>query len=209
MAEDNLERVRSELDVLRKITGIEYPYERLDVRIGYAVGFASAIPLIAGVFGVQSRHLLLASAFPFLLAVVAGVAWNYVRCHPRNECPAQKRRSHRAGTPVMLVVAVVLFGFQRWAIALDTPAGVANGAVMVFLGLLLVIGGLYERFERHNIPMGVLAIVGGLLWPLCDFHQFWVVIWALTGVGALTGTAILHWQMLRLTNRTRLQNGTH
>jgi len=209
MAEDNLERVRSELDILKRITGIEYPHERLDVRIGYAVGLTSAIPLIVGMFGVQSRYFLLASAFPFLLVIIAGVGWSYVRCHPRNECPAQKRRSHRVGTPVMLVVAATLFGFQRWAIALDTPAGVANGAVMVFLGLLLLSGGLYEKFERHNIPMGVLAILGGLMWPLCDFHQFWVVIWAFMSVGALMSTAMLHWQMLRLSNRTRPQNGTH
>jgi len=209
MADDHLERLQSELDILRRITGVEYPHERLDVRIGYAVGIASVLPLVTGVLGAESRHILLASAVPFLLAVIVGAAWNYVRCHPRNECPTQKRKCHRVGTPVMFVVIVVLFGVQRWAVALATPASVANGAVLVFFGLLLVIGGLSDRFERHNIPMGILAVVGGLLWPVCELQQFWMVIWALTAVGALSGTAILHWQLIRSMNHSRLQNGTN
>ncbi len=209
MAEENLERIQSQLDVIRKITGVDYPHERIDVRIGYAVGLASILPLVAGVLAPESRYLLLASAVPFLLAVILGVTLNYVRCHPRNECPSQKRKYHRVGTPVMLVVAAVLFGVQRWAVALDTPAGVANGIVMVFIGLLLLVGGLFDKFERHNIPMGILAVVGGLLWPVCEFQQLWAVLWALTAVGALVGTAILHWQMVHSINHPRLQNGTN
>lgn len=103
----------------------------------------------------------------------------------------------------------MLFGVQRWAVSLGTPAGVANGTVMVFLGLLLLIGGLSDRFERHNIPMGILAIVGGLLWPICDFQQFWVVVWALVGVGTLAGSAMLHWQVVHSNDESRLQNGTN
>ena len=209
MADENLERLQSQMNVIKRITGIEYPHERIDVRIGYAVGIGALFPLLVGVLGAENRHILLASALPFVLAVILGVALNYVRCHPRNECPAQKRRSHRVGTPVMLLVAIALFGVQRWAVALGTPAGVANGSVMVFLGLLLVIGGLSERFERHNLPMGILAIVGGLLWPVCEFEHFWVVMWALTVAGALAGTAMMHWQMLHSLSHRRLQNGAN
>jgi len=118
----------------------------MDVTTFYAIGIASLLPLFAGILGTENRYLLLASAVPFLLAVIIGVALNYVRCHPRNECPAQKRQFHRVGTPVTLVVAIVLFGVQRWAVALDTPAGVANGIVMVFFGLWLLIVGLSDKF---------------------------------------------------------------
>ncbi len=209
MDEENLERLQSQLNVIKRITGVEYPHERIDVRIGYAAGIACLLPLFAGILSAESRSLLLASSVPFLLTIIVGVALNYVRCHPRNECPTQKRQYHRVGTPVMLVVAFVLFGVQRWEVSMGTPAGVANGTVMVFLGLLLLTGGLSDRFERHNIPMGIFAIVGGLLWPVCEFQQLWVVLWALTAAGALTGTALLHWQMVHSIDQSRLQNGTN
>jgi len=57
--------------------------------------------------------------------------------------------------------------------------------------------------------MGILALVGGLLWPVCEYQQLWVVLWALTAVGVLTGTAILHWQLVRSVNHPRMQNGTN
>ena len=209
MADDNLERLQSQVNVIKRVTGVEYPHEQIDVRFGYAVGIGALLPLLAGLLAVENRHILLASALPFVFVVFLGVALNYVRCHPRNPCPAQKRRYHRVGTPVMLLVVIVLFGVHRWAVALGTPAGVANGGVMVFLGLLLVIGGLYERFERHNLPIGILAIVGGLLWPVCEIELFWVVMWALTAAGVFAGTALMHRQMLHSISDRRLQNGAN
>lgn len=209
MADEYLERLQSQVNVIKRVTGVEYPHERIDVRIGYAVGIGALLPLLAGLLAAENRDFLLASALPFVFAVVLGVALNYVRCHPRNECPAQKRRYHRIGTPVMLLVAIALFGIQRWAVALDTPPGVANGSIMVFLGLLLVIEGLYGRFERHNLPIGVFAIIGGLLWPVCEFEHFWVLMWAFTAAGVLAGTALMHWQMLHSMGNRRLQNGAN
>ncbi|MCH8840978.1 MAG: hypothetical protein IH831_09975, partial [Planctomycetes bacterium] len=112
---------------------------------------------IVGAAGVQTRWVLLLAAAPFVAAVIIGLARNYRAVHPSKSCPHEKRKEYRLGVPIMLAVVPLLFGFRFWAMSAGAPAAVANGCVLMFLGLLLVIEGLYKSGKRAVLLSGITA----------------------------------------------------
>ncbi len=162
MSTSELNRVHNDLNTIRAVTGGDLPFDRWDASSMLALGCSTALPAIVGLAGVQTRWVLLLSAIPFLATVIIGVVRNYRAAHPSKSCPHEKRREYRLGNLIMLVVVVpLLFGFRFWAMSAGAPAAVANGCVMMFLGLLLVIEGLYKSGKRAVLLPGIVAIAGG------------------------------------------------
>jgi len=196
MSSSELDRVQNDLNTIRTVTGGDLPFDRWDASWTFATGCSTVLPAVVGMVGVQTRWVLLLSAIPFVAAVPIALVRNYRATHPSKFCAHEKRREYRLGNLIMLVVVVpLLFGFRFWAMSAGAPAAVANGCVMMFLGLLLVIGGLYNSGRRAALLPGVVAIVGGCMWPYCNIYQLWTLLFSGVAISLFGASAIMYRQL--------------
>jgi len=196
MSTSDLDRLQNDLNTIRAVTGDDLPFDRWDASWTLATGCCTALPAIVGLAGVQTRWVLLLSGMPFVAAVIFAVVRNYLAAHPSKSCPHQKRKEYRLGNLIMLVVAVpLLFGFRFWAMSAGAPAAVANGSFMMFLGLLVVIDGLYNSGKRAALLPGIVAIVGGCIWPFCDQYQLWTLLFSGVSISLFGASTIMYRQL--------------
>ena len=196
MIPTELDRLRSDLQALRKVTGADLPFEGRDIRYGFAMGCAAFLPALAGTAGVETRSGLLLSALPFVLTVIASLVHNYRAAHPSRACPHQKRKEYRRGVPLTLALVPLLFAFHWWATSAGAPRDVASGAVLQFLGLLLLSDGLYNPQRRAVVLPGMAAIAGGCLWPYLEQLQHWTLLWSCVAVSLIGASAVMRRQLL-------------
>jgi hypothetical protein len=102
----------------------------------------------------------------------------------------------------MLVMLPLLFGFRLWATTAGAPAVVANACILLFLGFLLIIEGLYNFRRRAAILPGIVAIAAGCMWPYCDLYQFWILIWSGVAIAMVAASWVMFRQLA-----TRVQEG--
>jgi hypothetical protein len=196
MSSSELGRLQNDLNIIRAVTGDDLPFDRWDASFTLAVGCSTVLPAIVGAAGVQTRWVLLLAAAPFVAAVIIGLARNYRAAHPSKSCPHEKRKEYRLGVPIMLAVVPLLFGFRFWATSAGAPAAVANGCVMLFLGLLLIFEGLYNSGRRAAMLPGIAAIVGGCMWPYCNLYQLWTLLWSCISISLFGASAIMYRQLV-------------
>ena len=196
MNSSELDRLQKDLSTIRAVTGGDLPFDRWDVRSTFVTGCCMLLPAVVGAAGVQSRWLLLGSAMPFLASVITALVHNYRATHPGEACPYEKRKEYRIGTLVTFVWVLLLGGYQVWAKRSGAPPEVANGSVLFFLGLLLFIQGLYSSARRAWIAPGIAAIIGGLMWPYCEYFLFWTLLWSLIGVSTIIASAVMQQQLV-------------
>jgi hypothetical protein len=196
MVNSELDRVREDLASIRAVTGIDLPFDRFDVRGTLVIGCCALLPAAFGLAGVESRWLLLGSAAPFLTALL-GMLWrNWQASHPSRTCPHEKRKEYRVGVPLGLVWVPLLIGFHAWATKSGAPPEVANGSIMIFLGLMLLIQGLEKSDRRAALFPAIAAIIGGLSWPYFEHLQVWTILWSCTGIALLGAAAVMHRQLV-------------
>jgi hypothetical protein len=196
MSTSELDRLQNDLNTIRTVTGGDLPFDRWDASWTLATGCFTALPAIVGMAGVQTRWVLLLSSIPFVAAVIFAVVRNYRAAHSSKSCPHEKRKEYRLGNAIMLVVVVpLLFGFRFWAMSAGAPAAVANGCVMMFLGLLLVIEGLYKSGKRAVLLPGIVAIAGGCMWPYCNQYQLWTLLFTAVSISLFGASAIMYRQL--------------
>jgi hypothetical protein len=196
MSTSELDRLRDDLSTIRAVTGGDLPFDRSDVRGVLVIACCALLPAVAGLSGTQSRWLLLASAVPFSVAVLSQIWRNYRACHPSKACPYEKRKEYRLGIPILLACLPLVPGFHFWATRSGAPAAVANGCVFLFLGLLLLLDGIYNSGRRAAVFPAIAAIIGGLMWPYCEYFQFWTLLWSCFGVALICASVVMHRQLI-------------
>jgi len=206
MSSSQLDRLQDDLRTIRAVTGMGLPFDRFDVRGTLIVASCAFLPAIVGMAGIESRWLLGAAAAPFVVAVLSLVWRNYRACHPSKACPHEKRKEYRAGLLVMIAYLPLLVGFRIWATRAGAPADVANGCVMIFIGLPLLIEGLSSSGRRSAVFPGIAAIFGGLMWPYLEYLQLWTLLWSCTGVALVGAAAVIHRQLV---SRDRHDDRSH
>lgn len=206
MSSSELDRLQDDLRTIRAVTGMDLPFDRFDVRGTLIVACCAFLPAVVGMAGMESRWLLGASAAPFVVTVLSLVWRNYRACHPSKACPHEKRKEYRLGLLVTIACLPLLVGFRIWATRAGAPADVANGCVMIFLGSLLLLDGLYNSGRRSAVFPGIAAMIGGLMWPYCEYLQLWTLLWSCTGVALVGAAAVMHRQLVI---RDRLDDTSH
>ena len=196
MSSSELNRLQDDLRSIRAVTGMDLPFDRFDVRGTLIVACCAFLPAVIGMAGIESRWLLGAAAAPFVVTVLNLVWRNYRASHPSKACPHEKRKEYRVGLLVTIACLPLLPGFHIWATRAGAPADVANGCVMIFLGFLLLINGLYNSGRRSAVFPGIAAIFGGLMWPYCEYLQLWALLWSCTGVALIGAAAVMHRQLV-------------
>ena len=195
MSSSKLDHLQKDLSTIRAITGADLPFNRWDVRSVLVIGCLMLVPAVAGAAGVQSRWLLLGSAVPFIAALITSVIHNFRMAHPSKPFPHEKRKEYRIGTPVIFASVLLLGGYRYWAMRSGAPPDVANGSVLFFLGLLLLIDGLYNSGRRAAVLPGIAAMFGGLMWPYCEYFQFWILLWSCAGVATIGASVVMRRQL--------------
>lgn len=196
MNSSDVDRLRNDLGTMRAVIGMELPFDRFDVRATLIVGCSALLPVVVAIAGVESRWLLLGSAAPFLAALLITLGRNYRAAHPSKACPLEKRKEYRIGVPLMILCLPLFVGFHIWATQSGAPAEVANGSILMFLGIMLLVEGLGKSDRRAALFPAIAAIVGGLSWPFCDHLELWKLLWSCTGVALIGAAAVRHRQLV-------------
>ncbi len=196
MNSSDLDRLQNDLSTIRAVTGGDLPFDGWDVRSTFVTGCCMLLPAAFGAAGVQSRWLLLGSAVPFVASVIMTLVYNYRATHPGNVCPHEKRKEYRIGNLVTFVWILLLGGFWFWAKRSGAPPDMANGSVLFILGLQLFVDGLYNSGRRAWIAPGIAAIIGGLIWPYCEYFLFWTLLWSFTGVSVIISAVVMQKQLI-------------
>lgn len=196
MNSPQFDRVSDDLNMMRALTGADLPFERVDARMARTIGCLALLPAAAGAAGLQSRWLLLAIAAPFVISVGIWLVRSFRAARADKPCPHEKRREARAGIPIMLACLLLLAGFRVWASAAGAPSDVVNGCVLFFLGLLLILNGLAGSGHRSAILPGAAAVLGGFLWPYCDYFLLWTLVWSFTGVAMVGSSFVMERQLV-------------
>ena len=196
MSSSELNRLQDDLRTIRAVTGMDLPFDRFDVRGTLIVACCAFLPAVIGMAGIESRWLLGAAAAPFVVIVLSLVWRNYRASHPSKACPHEKRKEYRVGLLVTIACLPLLLGFHIWATRAGAPADVANGCVMIFLGSLLLLYGLYNSGRRSAVFPGIAAIFGGLMWPYCEYLRLWTLLWSCTGLALMGAAAVMYRQLI-------------
>lgn len=201
MGTPDLDRLQADVGLLRAIVGTELPFDQRDVRFTLAIGCCALLPAVAGVLGFSSPWVLLVSAVPFVSAVIGTLWWNYRASHPRYACSRAKRIEYRVGTPAMLACLPLMVGFHYWATHAGAPAAVANGCILLFLGLILLMRGVTSAERRADLFPGAAGVAGGLLWPFCEYLPFWTLLWSGVAVALIASAC---WMKRQLASREQV-----
>jgi len=191
MSQTNAQQLQQDLETLQTVVGTGLPFDRADAKGFIAIGLASLLPAVAGLAGVQSRSMLLASSGPFLVVLAACLIRGYRSTHPSKSCSRSKRREYRPGMWFTLALFPMIGGYNWWARSLDVPAGARNGTVMMFLGLLIAAGAIIDPKRSAGWCAAIPAIVCGLLWPHLETFQFWTLLWASVGLGMIAAGILM------------------
>ena len=206
MSSSELSRLQDDLRTIRAVTGMDLPFDRFDVRGTLIVACCAFLPAVIGMAGIGSRWLLGAAAVPFVVTVLSLVWRNYHASHSSKACPHEKRKEYRVGLLVTIAGLPLLIGFRIWATRAGAPADVANGCIIIFLGFLLLIHGLYNSGRRSAVFPSIAAIFGGLMWPYCEYLQLWTLLWSCTGIALIGAAAVMHRQLV---DRDRHDDGSN
>jgi len=191
VSSSHTQQLRQDLETLRTVVGTGLPFDRADAKRFVAMGLAALLPAVAGLAGVRSPSVLLASCGPFLVVLTVCLIRGYQSTHPSKSCSRAKRREYRPGLWFTLALFPMIGGYNWWARSLDVPAGARNGTVLMFLGVIIALGAINEPKRYAGWCVAIPAIVGGLLWPYLEYFQFWTLLWASLGLGAIASGMLM------------------
>jgi hypothetical protein len=163
MADNDLERLKSDLATIREAAGLELRFGWEDVWINIAAAPAGLTAFVWALF-FDGR----AANWGFLPLVALAVVWGvWVRGKYRRSTgrSAVRRREYSASLILALVLAILLAGYVYWAkhMGLGMTSVRAIAFVMVGLALLAVV--ILDTRRVDALPWAIWVLLAGLVIP--------------------------------------------
>jgi hypothetical protein len=184
MGEIGLDRVRSDLDVMREAAGMDLPFGWEDVWLALAIVPCGAILAGAGAF--TPLEMARWAVAPTLLVLLAAVGLR-IRFRKSSGRSPIRRREYTLGLVTGLLCAGMAGLFLVWGRRSGVPTSLLGGAVVAFTGVLCIVLALTAVGRRSSFVAGVALIVYGLIIPVSTPAQVVLgggVAMMLTGLGA-------------------------
>lgn len=183
----DLERLRSDLGVIRQAAGFEPPFGREEVWAHLVFAASGAVGTVWALLptGLPAQW----GAIPLILVGVGYVTWMRTKYRRSSGRSPTRRREYTAEIVAMFVVGASALVYRFWAAELGISTTVAGGAVLFVFGLGMVVPVLRDRNRLPDLGVAVPLIACGLVIPFCSVSP-WVVLGATFTVGGLATAAL-------------------
>lgn len=194
MSDENLQRVREDLETVRQAAGLELPIRREDV-------WSSWLLVPAGLF--LSLYMLFAPinrlhAMIALLPMGAILGWEiWMRYqHRRSTGRSSSRRKEMTFNILMGLIVLAAVIFYRWlAYRMDVPRDMVGATMLFFASVVMLVAGLSAPARRCLLAAAPLVMGYGLLSPLLTDREVAVVGGLFVMIAGAGGALIMQYQL--------------
>ena len=192
MADDRIDRVRADLEVVRQAAGLGLSFGREDI-IMVLLAVAGAVAL--GFWSLIYRGPWLRTAAVMLLALTAGgQVWLRAKYRRGSGRPSIRRREYSVSIAAGSIVFLGLlsyFHFSRGSV--ERPAVYA--AVMLSLALSAFLVGTFDRNRRRYLAGALMMLLAGIAIPVFYNGPVIFAVCAACAVGGLADAAIMAYEL--------------
>ena len=188
MANPELDRVRTDLEVISQALGAESPPVPVNWKRGL-LNVLILVPLVLWSTVGPGTHMSLVIVATLLTLAATDIGRGREYHRQRAEHPASWREWRRQmivplwSAPLVSLLAI-------WGVANGVPPRTMVGLVLAVAGGIVVAMGCYAMIRRSYIPFGVSVIVCGLAMPWYTDQQVGVGLALMLLVAELTGWAV-------------------
>ena len=193
MNDEQVERVRKDLEAMKQAAGTELPFGREDLKWGWFTALVF-VPLAVWSLLGPGTYMSLAIVLSLLAVLPAELAFARKHRQQRNRHPSRWRET-RLKTLVELGAAPLVLLISVWAIANGTPVITMVGLVLAVGGGVLTFTGIFCRRRLAYVGLGITMIPCGMVMPWCTDQQFGLAFALMFIVGSTASTAIAAWQL--------------
>jgi hypothetical protein len=186
--DQDIGRLREELETLRQAAGLEPPFGREDVRAHLAVAASGVVALVWALLptGLPAHW----GTVPLILVAVGYVTWMRTKYRRSSGRSPMRRREYTSEIVGMFVVGALALVYRLWAGKLGISTTIAGSAAFFVLGLALLIPVLRDRHRLPDLGVAVPLMVCGLVIPFCPV-SLWVILGATFMIGGLATAALM------------------
>ena len=193
MGQDELDRVRRDLETVKSAIGDELPFDRR--QIGFSLFFAVWGLIAAVAMGLAPPAFFkAASAMLYGALLVVPLLWRW-RMHRRGDKLIASSLQEAWPILLALVTGWLLIGFMMWQLGL--PRATAGPVVCVAIGLTILVVAVLHRRRYHLAGIGVMFVLMGVYIVLAPSPRSLVALFCLAiAAGSAVTAAIQICQLL-------------
>src|SRR5580658_3464415 len=134
MSTGSVDRVQSDLNVMREALGLGPIWSMTDVRFGYALAGSCALLALFRWPGSPLAVSMPWAALPILVALPTWIVYMAIKARtlPRRE--AARRREYRYGAVANLCAVIAIIGYQYWGFQIGLTTAQQWGVLLTFVG---------------------------------------------------------------------------
>lgn len=196
VSENEIERLRSDVDTIRSAMGRGLPFTLVDIRYCWV---AAATLTLYGVLyhvGLRDGGVRMAAFSPFLTATVGYMICMALKSRKKSGEGTVLRKEYRLAVLVVVLLTGGLLALRPWAVKQGIEPDAFNGVVAMTLGLVFCFATLLPftiavAFRRATMVLAgaMLLVLGWIIITLDGVAQHgWVVA---TAVFTFIGNAVL------------------
>ena len=192
MSQTNLNRLRDDLETVKRAAGVDRPFGREDIRAALWCAACGVLVSVWALLGPWEYRWVV--AVPLALAALGGIS-AYWRAHRERGAEPVRWREHRLSGTAALVAVPLAIGYMQWERQIGVPREFVGAASVFFLGVGLLIFAVLDRQRRPYaggaIPL--MAFAGAI--PLCSPAQVVIAGGLCWAVGGLATAGFQAWQL--------------
>ena len=162
MSQDQLDRIRGDLESMRAAAGLDLPFGRDDIRTNLWVAACGAmLAAWSALTPWEHRQVI---AVPLTLAVL-GALWSARQAHRNRAARPSPWREHRLGIIVTLVLLPLVALYMQWEKWTGLQSERVGAAAVFFVGVAALIVSITDRRRISYIAAAISLMAYGVAIP--------------------------------------------
>jgi hypothetical protein len=194
MSQADLNRLRDDLETVRRAGGVDLPFGRDDIRACLWVATCGALVAAWALLAPWEYRWVL--AIPLALAVLGGVR-AYRRAHRERGGEPVRWREHRLSWTAALVAVPLAIAYMQWERQIGVPRQFTGASSVFFLGVGLLIFAVLDRQRRHYAGAAIPLMAFAVAIPLSTPAQIVIAAGLCWAAGGITTAGLQAWGLRR------------
>ena len=171
VSENEIERLRSDMDTIRSAMGRGLPYTLVDIRYCWVAAATLALYGVLYHFGLRDGGVRMAAFSPFLAATVVYLICMALKSRKKSGEGAVLRKEYRLAVLVVVLLSGGLVALRPWAVQQGIEPDAFNGVVAMTLGLVFCSATLLPFTIAVAFRRATMVLAGAMLLVLG-----WIII---------------------------------
>jgi hypothetical protein len=197
MSQADLNRLRDDLETVKRAAGVGLPFGREDVRASLWCALCGVLVSTWALLGPWEYRWVV--AIPLALAALGGVR-AYRRAHRERGAEPVRWREHRLAGAAALVAVPLALAYMLWERQVGVPRQFIGAASVFFLGVGLLIFAVLDRRRRPYAGGAIPLMAFAAAIPLCSPAQVVIAAGLCWAAGGIATAGLQAWQLRRNAN---------